>query len=80
MNNPTEVPLTSHENMKARGRNGYFRPVKAEVYRFSPSPRSPEAIEISVKSRQRGGRSPIILQISLDDARRLARTILDQAR
>ena len=80
MKNLTELPLTRDENIGARGRNGWFRPVKAEVYRFNPLPNSPEAIEISVDSRQPGKVSPIMIQLSLGDARKLARTILDVAR
>ena len=56
---------------RARGRNGYFIPRKAELFQDTRG-----QVNLEVWSRRRGNVEPLLLRVSKADAEKLAQGIL----
>lgn len=59
---------------EARGRNGWFRAVKAAVYSYRD-----ELVILSITSRVEVYPGPVFLEMAVEDARALGQALLDAA-
>ena len=79
------VPLNGSPNFEdgrgCRGRNGWFRPVKAQVYRLGRGGGDGlgEYISVDVSSKGVGELAPIVIALAIEDALALARAVQEEA-
>lgn len=70
MDSPVEFSGTG----EARGRNGWFAPIRGEIWRFAD-----DTVELTVFSRQAGKIAPIIVRDNTEAMKAIGQALVDVA-